>query len=449
LPYGTGITWWCFAEMLRADAGIRFSDDNAAALSKLDVQLERIVNNDDRQAVRARLLVILGLATEASNFPGTGSSQMTVELAWAIRHYMSAAALTRPVVAVIDDLQWAEASVVETIQQLAERVTDVPLLLVCVARPELVENNPLWGSGRLNATSLSVEPLNRTQTTALISSLLPGDGLPDDLIARIVDRSEGTPLYCEELLRMMIDDGRLALSGDGWTAMGKIDDIEVPRSIQAVLAARLDVLDPDEKLALHAASVVGERFERAELEVLVAGPVGAAASRLIRKGLWLEDRERRSGEGFRFHHLLIRDAAYETTSKSDRAALHERFGLYLEDAAGDPNQYVDIAFHHAERAFSLSQELRLKGQEAERRAQHLFRAGSPSRTRCSGELQSEQSGVCSFGCRSRECGAGGARRKRGPSGGCAAVSARRLDDRLASRLARPRRSRTAGRWVPS
>jgi DNA-binding SARP family transcriptional activator/tetratricopeptide (TPR) repeat protein len=372
LPYGRGITWWCFAEMLRAAAGIEFSDDNATALTKLDDQLQLIAIEDDRRAIRARLLVVLGLATDATNFPGTGSEGMTVELAWAIRHYLGAAALTKPVVAVIDDLQWAEAPVIETVQHLADRVIDVPLLLICVARPEFVENNPAWGAGRLNAASLMVEPLNPSQTSTLISRMLPGDGLPDDLLARIVDRSEGTPLYCEELLRMMIDDGRLASSDGRWRAVGEVRDIEVPRSIQAVLAARLDVLEPDEKAALHAASVVGERFSPAEIEALVEAPLAATASRLIRKGLWLDDRERPSGEGLRFRHLLIRDAAYESTSKRDRAAFHERFGLFVEQTAGDPSQYVDIAFHHAERAFALSQELMLKGPEMERRAQHVF-----------------------------------------------------------------------------
>ena len=372
LPYGTGITWWCFAEMLRTAAGIGFSDDRELALGKLDEHLSLLAAEDVRRAVRARLLVILGLAVPETVLSEVAPERLASELAWGLRRYLDAIALTAPVVAVIDDFQWADAPVVEAVEHLADQATNVPLLLICIARPEFVERHPTWGAGKVNAASMTVEPLNPTQTSALISELLPVNDFPDDLKARIIERSEGMPLYCEELLSMLIATGKLVPDGPRWKATRQIEEIEIPRTIQALLSARLDSLEADEKGALQAASVVGERFGSVEIHALVERPVTSTLERLRRKGLLIEDREVVGGDGLRFRHMLVRDAAYDSTTKSDRASLHERFGIHVEQTAGDPDPFMDILFHHAERALSLSNELMLLGPELERRAQRAF-----------------------------------------------------------------------------
>lgn len=372
LPYGTAITWWCFAEMLRAAAGIGFTDDRDVALGKLDEHLSLLAAEDVRRAVRARLLVVLDLAAPESVLSEGAPERLAAELAWGLRRYFDAAALTAPVVAVIDDFQWADAPVVEAVGQLTDQAMNLPMLLICIARPEFVERNPAWGAGKVNAASMTIEPLSPAQTSTLISELLPVNDFPDDLKTRIIERSEGMPLYCEELLSMLIANGKLVPDGPRWKATGKVEEIEVPRTIQALLSARLDSLEPDEKGALQAASVVGERFRTVEIHALVDRPVTSTLERLRRKGLLIEDREAVGGDGWRFRHLLIRDAAYDSTTKSDRASLHEQFGNLVAQSAGDPGQFMDILFYQAERAMSLSSEVMLQGPDMERRAQRAF-----------------------------------------------------------------------------
>ncbi|HYR93020.1 MAG TPA: adenylate/guanylate cyclase domain-containing protein, partial [Methylomirabilota bacterium] len=368
LPYGAGITYWPLMEIVRDDAGITSSDDREEALAKLERRTTAL-NGGDAAAVRARLAVMLGLRAVEDALPEVRPERVTPEIAWAAREYLAAAA-REPAVIVIDDLQWAEQAVFDIIAGLAERAEDAPLLLLCVARPTLLETHPDWAAGRANAATITLDALSPEETTTLIARLLDVDDLPADLRARVVQRSEGNPLFCEEFLRMLIDEGRVERVGERWRATASANDVRVPESIQALLGARLDGLGQDERRAIQIASIIGERFGASELAALAEGvDVERAIPALRRSGLVLEDRETREPGRYRFKHLLMRDVAHAALPKAARADLHEAYARQLESAVGDRREeYAEIIAHHIERAFALSAEVRAPAAVLEPRA---------------------------------------------------------------------------------
>lgn len=372
LPYGRGITYWPLIEMVRQDTAITIADDREAALAKLDRWVGELLSGDAQiPAVRSRLAVMLGFVASSEGMPDTPADRVDKEIAWGVRRYLEAVAKGAPTIVVVDDLQWAEPPVVRLIEELAERSLNAPLLVVCVARPEFLEAHPGWGTGKPNSTTITLDPLDPAETGTLIATLLEIEALPDGLRSQIIDRSAGTPLFCEEFIRMLIDEGRLVRDGASWRAVGLVDTIRVPDSVQAVLAARLDGLPEAEKTVLQAASVVGERFGVAQVRDLVMGSdVEAGLESLRRKSLVTGGD--RPGEEMRFSHLLVRDAAYASLPKSQRAALHDRFGSVLESEAGDPQQVTEILAHHAERALTLSIELALEGDSVINRARRAL-----------------------------------------------------------------------------
>jgi class 3 adenylate cyclase/tetratricopeptide (TPR) repeat protein len=373
LPYGRGITYWPLIEIVRQDSGIGLSDHRDAAFAKLDRWLGELLNDDmQRPALRARLSVMLGLETADSAMPDTPVDRVDKEIAWAMRHYLEAVARLAPLVAVIDDVQWAEPPVLDTIEQLAERVANAPMVILCVARPEFAESNVGWGAGKANTTTITLDPLSPAETATLIERLLAIEALPKELRQQIIERSAGTPLFCEEFIHMLIDEGRLVREGDQWKATSTAAQVTVPHSIAAVLAARLDGLPETERNVLQAASIIGERFELGQLQALIEDPnLEAVLSSLRRKGLIaFADR---FDEQLNFRHLLIRDAAYASLPKSQRAGLHDRFGSALEAQAGDPQQFAEILAHHAEQAFALSNELAMEGELLVSRARRAVR----------------------------------------------------------------------------
>ncbi|MDQ6877470.1 MAG: AAA family ATPase [Candidatus Dormibacteraeota bacterium] len=371
LPYGRGVTYWPIIEMLRPDTGITRADEHGAALAKLDRWLGELLAGDAQlPAIRARLAVMLGLLPPSIGMPDTAAERVDKEIGWGIRHYLDAVARGGPLILVVDDLQWAEPPVVETFEQLAERSSDVPMMLICIARPEFLEGRRDWAAGKPNSTTITLDPLTRDETGTLISRLLEIEALPADLRGEIIERSAGTPLFCEEFIQMLIDEGRLIRDGASWRATGPMREIRVPHSIQAVLAARLDSLPDGEKSILQAASIVGERFEVSQIEDMTGGadPENGLES-LRRKGLVT------GGDGtdeMSFRHILIRDAAYASLPKSERAALHDRFGITLEREAGDPQPLTEILGHHAERALTISVELGIDGDLLEHRARRAL-----------------------------------------------------------------------------
>ena len=379
LPYGAGITYWPLIEVLREDAGIKSSDDRAAALAKLGERLAELVSNDQLQATQARIAVVLNLETPDAALPTVPASRVAVELGWGIRQHLEAIAAGGPLVVVIDDLQWADPAALEVLAQLADRSSAVPLLLVCVARPELLERHASWSAGRADASLLVLEPLDESDTRTLLSRLLGIEDLPPLVGSWVVERSAGNPLFCEEFVRMLIEANHLELADGRWRAKGSVADLPLPETIQSIVAARIDGLKPAEKTALQQASVIGERFVLDELLVL-GGELGAAPEALLRKGFFIADRDDPSGRSLSFKHILIRDAAYAGLTKAERAELHERFADFQAQTASDRLiEYEEIIGYHLEQATRHRQQLGLDDERtralAGRAAQMLGAAG--------------------------------------------------------------------------
>jgi predicted ATPase len=288
-------------------------------------------------------------------------------------------------VVVFDDLQWAEPTFLDLIEHVADLSRGAPIMLLCLARPELLDARPGWGGGKLNATSILLEPLGEDHTRELIGNLLSHAALPPETAARIAGATEGNPLFAEELLAMLIDDGLLRRDDGHWAVADELADLPVPPTIHALLAARIEALPDRERALLAHASVEGTVFHRGALDALMPGAVAPAIERdlsaLVRRDLISPER---SGfvadEAFRFRHILIRDAAYRSLPKERRAALHQRFAGWVEEAAGPRlGAFEEIVGFHLEQAFLLLVQLGADDPDtealAERAAKHLEAAG--------------------------------------------------------------------------
>ena len=256
LSYGEGITWLPLAEALRPALGLaEFAgpDDVAAA-----VRAAAAGEGPDAAAVAAGLGGLFGL-------PGSGSAEQT---AWAVRRLLEARARARPVVLVLDDVHWAEPALLDLVEHLAERA-DGPLLLLCMARPELLDARPGWGAGAGPADAVHLAPLAPADADALVGALLGGAALPAGARERVTSAAGGNPLFLEEVLRMLVDEGRLARDGDAWVVAGDLSGLRIPPTVSALLSSRLDRLPEGERSVLEAASVEGQSFSVGALEALL------------------------------------------------------------------------------------------------------------------------------------------------------------------------------------
>ena len=357
LAYGAGITYWPLMDVIREDAGIKPSDDRGAVLGKLNARLAALFAGEQLPVVQARISLLLGLEPAAVALPNIPAERIAAELSWGIRQYLEAIAAHEALVVVIDDLQWADSAVLEVLGQVAGRASTVPVVLVCVARPELLERHPTWAAGRSNASMIQLEPLDLLDTRALLRQLLGSAEVPQPVASLIAERSAGNPLFCEEFVRMLIEAKHLELGDGRWNVTRSLSELPLPESIQSIVAARLDGLPPAEKTCLQRASVIGERFS---LEHLLALD-GATPEALVQKGLFVADGDDPSGRSLRFNHLLIRDVAYGSLSKADRATLHDRVGALLEAGMADRrDEFSELLAYHAAQSYLLSSELRLE-----------------------------------------------------------------------------------------
>jgi class 3 adenylate cyclase/tetratricopeptide (TPR) repeat protein len=343
LPYGEGITWWPVAEIVRQAAGITDADPPAAARDKLG----RLFGDDARQPE--------SLAGSVARLVGLERGVVSTEDAlWAIRRLLALLAGRKPLAVVLDDLHWAEPTLLELIERGVDASRDVPLLVVCLARPGLLELRPGWAGGKLNATTLLLEPLSAQESRQLLEALA---GAPVDDQGAVTRAAAGNPLFMEELLASLIEDGRLARSNGAWTVSGEVASIVTPPSIQALLAARLDRLDDAERAALDRASVIGQAFERSAVVALSPEPARPGVARqlaaLAGRELLRPVPPRLPGdEAYEFRHLLLRDAAYNALPKATRASLHERFAAWLQTTMGERlDEYEEILGYHLEQAW--------------------------------------------------------------------------------------------------
>jgi len=352
LSYGDGITYWPLAEALKSAAGIDESDSADAARAKLH---ELVIGEREGELLAERLGEVIGL---------TSAGAPQEEIFWAVRRSLEWIARRRPLVVVWDDIQWAEPTFLDLVEHLADWSRDAPLLLLAMARPELLDARPGWGGGKLNATTVLLEPLPAEATEGLINALPGGAALPSSLRRRIAEAAEGNPLFVEEMLAMLVDEGRLILASEGWEAAGDLKHVPVPPTITALLAARLERLGPGERGVAERASVVGRIFERGAVLELTPpqdrSDLTAHLLALVRKELVRAESEPGIGgdDAYRFRHLLIRDAAYGSLPKAERASLHEAFADWLERMVGDRlGEYEEIIAHHLEQAYGYRKEL--------------------------------------------------------------------------------------------
>jgi class 3 adenylate cyclase/tetratricopeptide (TPR) repeat protein len=366
LPYGDGITFWPLIDVVRRAAAIGNHLDAASARARI---AELVAAEPEADLVAGRLASTVGLLDAQTS---------TEETFWAVRKLVKALARRRPVVLAFDDLQWAEPTFLDLVEHLAEWIRDLPVLLVCLARPELLEERPAWAGGWPNASTIMLEPLREPECGELVDGLLGAGGLPDETKQEIAAASEGNPLFVEELLAMLIEEEVLRRESGRWLA-GDLSSMRAPPpTIQALLGARLDRLGRRERSVLEVASVAGRSFSRDSVAELIDEPgLDVLLGALIRSDLIRPELAPTGADGYRFRHLLIRDAAYAATPKEQRAHLHEVHAGWLERTHGDRlGEVEEIVGYHFEQAHRMQSELgRADEHLAARAGERLSAAG--------------------------------------------------------------------------
>ena len=340
LPYGEGISFWALGEIVKAQAGILETDDRETLSSKLD----RVVTEPDPQTkawIIDRLAPLVGLETDTS--PPQQEEAFT---AW--RRFLESLAAAGPTVLVVEDLHWADPGFVAFLSYLSERTAGLPLLVVATARPELEERHPSWPPGR-RSTVLSLSPLEDQDLEALITSTL-GDA-SSELTAIVLERAGGSPLYAEQLAAMFTERA-MPISG------GALDETQIPQSVQALIAARIDALPPEPKRVLMEASVVGKTFwagvvgamgEHPDLETTLGDLVRREFCRPMHPSTMEGDSE------FGFWHALVRDVAYAELTRAERARMHIATALWIEQVAHDRlTDFADVLVYHTRQALDLA-----------------------------------------------------------------------------------------------
>ena len=345
LPYGEGITYWPLAEVVKDAALAQGRDPGEHSVTTIAAML---AGEENSELIAERLADAFGLGG-----PG-GTSEETF---WAARRLFEALARAGPLVVVFDDVHWAEPTFLDLIEHAAKFSRGAPILLVCIARPELIDSRPGWPNVDFNTTSLLLEPLSEAESRQLISNLLDRTPLPPDAESRIAEAAEGNALFAEELVAMLVENELLTRQDDQWVASPDLSRLPVPSSIQALLAARLESLPEAERAIVKAASVEGAVFHRGAVAELIQDSLQPALNdslmSLVRRDLIRPHSAGFAGEdAYRFRHVLIRDAAYESLTKNDRAVLHQRFAVWLERAAEDRSLvFEEVIGYHFEQAY--------------------------------------------------------------------------------------------------
>ena len=330
LAYGQGMAYVPLVDVVRAVAG----DEPEPALA-------RLLQGTERGPVAARLI--------AGALGGAGHAGSPEETAWAFRRLFEALAASRPLVLVIDDIHWAESALLDLLEYLVGFSSGVPILVVCLTRPELLETRPSWATSQPRTMLLALQPLTDGDAGRLIDGLRPERPLAPDVRRRVVDTAEGNPLFVEQMLAMLADHPEAAADA-------------VPPTIHALLAARLDRLPSAERAVLQRAAVQGRQFQRGALAALLGpaadGSLGATLLALARKEFLRPNASSAAvDDTFRFNHALIRDVAYASLTKESRAQLHADLAAWLERQDEGRPARDEIVGHHLEQAYRYRHEL--------------------------------------------------------------------------------------------
>jgi len=348
LSYGEGVTYWALADMVRMRCRIAEDDPQDEALRKLHAALdEHLLDPEERRFVAPRLAQLLAL--------GEGGTHERQDLFAAWRLFFERLADTYPTVLAFEDMQWADASLLDFVEYLLEWSRDKPLFVVTLARPELLEKRGNWGAGHRNFTSIYLEPLSEQAMEELLMGLVPG--LPPSLCKQILERAEGVPLYAVETVRMLLDRGLLVEDGSAYEVVGEVETLEIPETLHALIAARLDGLSPDERRLLGDAAVLGKTFtpqalgllsglERDRLEELLNAMVRREVL-----GLQSDPRSPEQGQ-YTFLQDLLRQVAYETLPKRERREKHLAAAEHLSAALGE-EEVAEVVASHLLDAFRL------------------------------------------------------------------------------------------------
>ena len=343
LAYGEGVTYWALADMVRMRCRITEDEDPVSALAKLRATIEEhIADAEERRFVEPRVAQLLGLAEHEAR------EKQDLFAAW--RLFFERLADVYPTVLAFEDMQWADASLLDFVEYLLDWSRNSPLYVITLARPELVERRPTWGAGHRNFSSLYLEPLSTSAMEDLLAGLVPG--LPEDIRDQILARAEGVPLYAVETVRMLLDRGLLVLDGSIYRPTGAIESLEVPETLHALIAARLDGLPPEERRLLQDGAVLGKTFTLGSLAALSGVPddgLEPLLGSLVRKEVLGVQADPRSPEHGQYGFLqdLVRHVAYETLAKRERRAKHLAAAEYLSRAfAADEDEVVEVIASH-------------------------------------------------------------------------------------------------------
>src|SRR3954468_6445814 len=335
LPYGEGVTYWPLAEMVKAAAGI--TDDDPMETAK-----QKLIECCGDEAIAE----LLGLASGVMD--GVEGERGAPEIAWAAREFADELADVQPLVMVFEDIHWAEEPLLELIDHLAQWVRERALLILCLARPELLDVRPGWGGGGIRSTAIELEPLAREESEELAAALLAQHEISEHVTSKLLEKTEGNPLFVEETIRMLLEQG--VEGGD-----------RIPDTLQALIGARIDRLPPAEMLLLQPGAVMGRTFFAGAVDYLSAEYDADELDDmlddlLLRDLVTREERSTISGEtAYRFKHVLIREVAYGGLSKSSRAEYHTRFAEWLREKAD--KELLEIRAYHPDQACILYAEL--------------------------------------------------------------------------------------------
>ena len=339
LPYGEGVTFWALTEMVKAQAGVLETDSDQVSEQKLAAAVaELIAESAEAEWLEEQLRPLVGAGGDVAL---SDESRAEAFAAW--RRFFEAMAEQRPLVLVFEDIHWADDGLVAFIDHLAEWSGPVPMLIVCTARPELLEKHPSWGGGKLNATALSLSPLSDDETARLLGAVLPRPLLEADDQRALIGRAGGNPLYAEQYAQMVAEGGN-----PGGAAL--------PETVQGIIAARLDRLPAEEKTLLHDAAVHGKVFwvgGRRRRAVERTRPL-SFSTRSNGRGSFsvLGARRSRTRREYGFLHVLVRDVAYGQIPRTDRALKHVAAAGWIE-SLGRRDDHAETLAHHYGHALEL------------------------------------------------------------------------------------------------
>ena len=340
--YGEGISFWALGEMVRSRAGLLETDDAATTRSRIaDVVATHVPDEAERRRIEPALLALLGVGDP----PAGGAAELFS--AW--RTFFERLAGTGVVALLFEDLHWADSGTLDFVEHMLEWSRNVPVLIITLARPELLETRPDWGAGKRSFLALDIQPLDESSMRELLSGLVAD--LPEAATRSIVARAEGIPLYAVETVRMLVADGRLRPRDDGgFEPAGELGELAVPSTLHALIAARLDALETADRALVQDAAVLGQSFT-ADALAAIAGSTAAELeprlAQLVRGDLIHVEIDPRSPERgqYAFVQALIREVAYSTLSLRDRRARHLAAARYFE-ALGDDELAGALAAHY-------------------------------------------------------------------------------------------------------